>query len=140
MERKICIRKTRLRKPHFLKSSSSEHFLQADWRSLAASSILHLTETISLASVQLSPTAAVWRPRVSNYLLPRLSSTSDSQPRVKFLCKRQLNGRSREEGQHAHVAHDAFQHSQAGHLCATHRLCHGVRKILSQALKSKIQN
>ena len=83
---------------------------------------------------------AEWRPRVSNYLLPRLSSTSDSQPRSKFLCKRQLNGRSREEGQHAHVAHDAFRHRQAGHLCATHRLCHGVRKILSQALKSKIQN
>jgi hypothetical protein len=65
MEQKICIWKLRLREPHFLKSSSSENFLQADWQSLAASSILHLTETISLASVQSQPTAAVWRPRVS---------------------------------------------------------------------------
>jgi hypothetical protein len=81
MEQKISIRKTRLREPHFPKSSSSENFLKADWWSLA---LLHLTEILSPPTVW-----PLWRPRFSDYLLPRLSSISesdsDSLPSVKWI-------------------------------------------------------
>ena len=127
MERKLSIRKTRLRvSDPFSSGSSSEIFYQSR---LGLTGRSEIVSPFAGAAGEYLRFSANSINSIDHLRLSKLSSISDSLPSVKLLCKRQRNGRNREDfgrkrNGRNRDAHDVFRHSRAVHLCTAPSLYH----------------